>query len=234
MQALQAHGATNPHGWGIVWFPESGRWVLPVARRGGRPATKDYRFNLASWESALNSCRAIIGHVRFSSTVLSGIPDPHPFLREGIAFAHNGTVSRRAFYPVVKKYLAARPVDYRDFNASPYPEYQVIDTELLFIYMLGKREELGGNTEKAITDLAKTVKKVSPGSTLNLVISDGDTLWALSRGSRGNLLRYFHEPSTGTTAVASEGVVPATWPQIPDWTLMRARRGVAPVFIKIK
>lgn len=233
MDNLQARGPFNPHGWGLVWFPVNGKNLLPVTRRGGRAAQDDIRFDFAAWEAALNSCRAVVAHIRFSTTVLSGIPNPHPFVREGIALAHNGTVSRSAFYPLVKPFFKKRPPDYRDRFASSLPEYQLIDSEMLLIYLLAMRDKNKGDTEAAIIETAKTVKRVSRYSTLNLVISDGQTLWALSRGYSGNLLRYFFEPVTKTTAVASERVALPTWPQIPDWTLMTAERNKAPTFKKI-
>ena len=189
--------------------------------------------SLAAWEAALHRPRAVLGHVRFSSTVLSGIPDPHPFTREGLTLAHNGTVNRYAFYPLVKPFLKKRPPDYRDFRASAVPELQVIDSELLFIYLLARKEARRGETTEAMKDLALAVRRVDPSATANILVSDGRSLWALSRGSPGNLLRWFYEPLTGTVAVASEGVAPSWWAQIPDWTLLVASRKRKPRLIKL-
>ncbi len=224
LDRLRPFGAANPNGWGVAWFPRNRKFMGPISRRGGRPANEDPRFPRAAWEAALHRPRAILGHVRLSSTVLAGIPDPHPFVREGLALAHNGTVNRAAFFPLVLPFLKKRPPDYRDLSASARPEFQVVDSELLFIYLLGRREARGGDTAAAMKDLALAVRRVDPFATVNLLVSDGRSLWALSRGAPGNLLRFFHEPFTGTVVVASEGVAPSWWAQIPDWTILVASR----------
>jgi len=233
LDALRPHGAQNRNGWGVVWFPMPDLDLDPIARRGGPPSHSDTRYPGVGREAARHLARAVVGHVRLSTSVLSGIPDPHPFVREGLAFAHNGTINRTAFHPLVQPHLNRRPVDHRDTLASSQPELQCIDSELLFIYLLAMREQRNGNTTAAMKDLAKAVRKVDPLATVNLVVSDGRNLWALSRGGAGNLLRWFHDPFTHATGVASEGVSPAWWGEIPDWTLLVAGWGKKPKLLKM-
>jgi predicted glutamine amidotransferase len=81
----------NPQGdgWGLVWFDAGGRPRL--VKSGGSVARERGRFLKAAGESV---SAVVLGHIRAAS---KGIPvdDAHaqPFVDEGWAFAHNGTLT---------------------------------------------------------------------------------------------------------------------------------------------
>jgi len=83
--------ATNPQtdGWGVAWFGADGRPRL--TKSGGSAAAESARFKKAADEAVST---VVLGHIRAAS---KGIPvddaHAHPFVDEGWAFAHNGTLT---------------------------------------------------------------------------------------------------------------------------------------------
>jgi predicted glutamine amidotransferase len=81
----------NPQtdGWGLAWFDAAG---APRLVKSGRPAPAERERVVRAAEDAVS--RVVVGHIRAAS---KGIPvddaHAHPFVDEGWAFAHNGTLT---------------------------------------------------------------------------------------------------------------------------------------------
>jgi len=225
---LRQLGASHPDGWGFAWFPQDPQPLplyRPVARRGGMRASDpgSPEFELAVEELTAIRPKAVLGHVRSCTWGLThcGIPDPHPFQREGMIFVHNGSIAESTLVRLLTQddpsYLVDHPPDY----FRPH-----IDSELYFMYLLKyAHQHPEMNRVQALTsavaDLAiQTTKR------LNFAMTAGDTLFALRyfAGDSGDALRY--GPATGGGAspywfVASQpvGSHSGDWLTIPERSL---------------
>lgn len=237
---LQRLSWSNDNGWGIASFPSDASPLYPlnrpVVRRGGPPAAHPYfrEFSVAVDEASLLNPSAAMAHVRNCSGSHCGVPDPHPFLRDGFLFAHNGKISDTLLVNLLTsddpRHLEEHPPEYVD---------DMIDSELYFLYLL-KRMEAGaeiGRIEalrRAIADLAAL-----SAARLNFVLTAGDTLYALRHAQYDTYdpVRYY--PSGGEPSpywvVASQtlGSVPGNWPPIPERTLAVFIPGEGPRFYAV-
>jgi len=88
-QADAAAGNPQKDGWGVAWFGGDGR--ARVVKSGAPAPAERERFVRAADEAV---SRVVLGHIRAAS---KGIPideaHAHPFVDEGWAFAHNGTLT---------------------------------------------------------------------------------------------------------------------------------------------
>ncbi|MFH1143219.1 MAG: class II glutamine amidotransferase, partial [Candidatus Eisenbacteria bacterium] len=94
-QNLRLLAQANEDGWGLGYFladPQELPLRMPVIRRGGPPANSAYEPEYREAVEELEGIRprAALAHVRRGTSGHFGIPDPHPFLHEGLLFAHNG------------------------------------------------------------------------------------------------------------------------------------------------
>jgi predicted glutamine amidotransferase len=191
---LRQLGASNHDGWGFASFlPDTlGRLLRgPLVRRGRPPSThpQDPDFDLAVDEIAELNPRASLGHVRAASSGHFGLPDPHPFLHEGFAFAHNGTVSCTTMVGLLTGddpgYLETHPPEY----INGY-----IDSELLFLYLLKYRHAHPALPRaEALRDAAAALFEIVAPARLNFVMTAGDTLYALRCGGHDEYdpVRYY-------------------------------------------
>lgn len=245
---LRDLGAGNPDGWGFVSYPsapDEALLSLPLARRGGPPADDPYDpdFGRAAEELSQQRPRAVLGHVRLASSNHTGIPDPHPFTRQQLSFAHNGTLNVAALRELLAGYLPAHPPEYDEGIGSAGP----IDSELYFLFLLRYAEEhpelrfaealrqgvgaLAGNDEVTVGD-----------PRLNFVLTDGDTLYACHYYGLGatNPVQYY--PDVVLRGSASDYWVVASqkfgshtegWGAIAPRTLGVFVPGQAPEFLPI-
>jgi predicted glutamine amidotransferase len=138
--SLKTLGDDNPNGWGLAYFSpplQSAGWEGPALVRGGPPANHAYdsRYDDAVARMlALDPTCAIV-HLRYSSGAHTGVPDPQPFWRDGLALAHNG----RFTVTDVVALLEADDPDYLDTHPPDYTN-AYIDTELMLLYILKLRE----------------------------------------------------------------------------------------------
>ncbi|MCK4412098.1 MAG: class II glutamine amidotransferase [Candidatus Eisenbacteria sp.] len=185
---LRELGTANPDGWGLCFYsqllqPPAGGYPLTI--RGGVPADHEHdpRFAEAVAQMvALVPSRAI-AHLRNASTGSTGVPDPHPFTRDGLTFAHNGTIDTTALLGLLTEgtpdYLDHHPPDYYD---------QYLDSELYLLYVLKLRDqgvEVGGPAPShalidALAEAARRVHELDAIVTAaNCVAIAGDTLFAM-------------------------------------------------------
>jgi predicted glutamine amidotransferase len=88
-RALAAQSKEHKDGWGVVHFDDA----APQVERGLEPAGLSPRFEAlgASLES-----RALLAHIRLASVGPVTLQNNHPFISQGWAFMHNGTVKNWA------------------------------------------------------------------------------------------------------------------------------------------
>jgi predicted glutamine amidotransferase len=198
LMSLRTLGAGNPDGWGFVWYPPAETTTplaLPVARRGGPRADdpNDPDFLRAVDEIDRLQPRAALGHVRYATSGHYGIPDPHPFTRLRMSFAHNGGLNATALEALLAGYLPTHPLDYN----RGIGDTRSIDSELYFVFLLKFAEEhpelsFAEALRRAVADLVVNHAEVTQGDPrLNFVMTDGDTLYALNYYSALPSIKYY-------------------------------------------
>jgi predicted glutamine amidotransferase len=225
--SLLALGESNPDGWGVAYYspallpPELER---PQLLRGGLKANHEYHDGFTEAVTEMLALEAYCGlaHLRRATAGPTGIPNPHPLWREGVVFAHNGTVSSSSLVSLLEDddpdYLETHPPHYTD----PY-----LDTELFLLYVLKFREQGvqqgNGTRSHALPDAIgeATFRAYEAGAiqtAANCVALTGDTLimvrFDIDDQSRYKA-RYLETP--GAWIVASEPVGTDTtgWKVLP-------------------
>jgi gamma-glutamyl hercynylcysteine S-oxide hydrolase len=219
---MRGGGTINADGFGVVWYGDSG----PVRIRRDRPLWSDA--DLPSLAGSV-SAGAVLAAVR-SATV--GMPVTEsaaaPFLDGRWAFSHNGVV---AGWPDSVTALAAR-LPLRDLLTLEAP------TDAALLWALVRHRLRGGESlgvpgsaktrlrlrspgatlAAAVRDTAVEVAAAAPGSRLNLLATDGDSLVATALGHALSV-----RTGGGATLVASEPLdADPAWRPVPDGHLLVA------------
>jgi predicted glutamine amidotransferase len=171
--ALRRQSVEHPDGWGIAEFGGAG-WTR---ERGIAPALDSRDFVRVA--RRLHSATAI-AHVRKASVGGIALPNTHPFLHGGWAFAHNGTVqafdSRRASLE-----RAIDPALRRRLEGETDSEHLCL---LFLTYLV--REPHRDALERSTRALLRLVRRIASSdpvgipkpSSLNILCSDGDRFLA--------------------------------------------------------
>lgn len=186
--SLRELGGSNRDGWGFAYDPGE-RWQMPFSgflyRRGGPQANDPYDpdYDLAVEELVAVRPTAIVGHVRAGTSGHFDLPDPHPFLHprasdRTMAFAHNGGVEESILLAMIGDYLDTHPLEYTEGLPGSGP----IDSELLFVYLLKYKDEHPelASFSEAIPPAIREVIKETGSSSLNVTMTQGDTLYAIA------------------------------------------------------
>ncbi len=226
--AFKLLASSNNDGWGIGYTSpalQAAGLTRPAIRRGGPPADHGYdlRFDEAVGEMLSMDATCAVLHVRAASSGHGDGPDPHPFMREGVAFVHNGTVRSEVVTDLIldddPTYLLKHPTD---FNVPQ------IDSELYFLYILklwneGIRGEDGLLRDASLEEaLAEAVLQIYDNDGLgvsgNCLLATADTLFALRfDNSDHDRYRVRYTKQGGAWLVASEPVGTDTtgWLSLP-------------------
>jgi len=149
-------GSTCGHGdgWGFAAF----RGGAPAFfEKSGRSATEDPRFPLAG--DALRAARpdTLLCHLRKASKGSVDDVNAHPFLREGIAFCHNGGIRQSELIPV--------------YDLEPEGG---TDSERFFLNILGRLKSGEASTLRQAAEQAVAfVHKELPYSSISFLLTDG-------------------------------------------------------------
>ncbi|MFA5860855.1 MAG: class II glutamine amidotransferase [Candidatus Thermoplasmatota archaeon] len=139
-------------GWGIVFADAEGQ--LCYAGRSTLDAVVDDEYPRAV--ARLGAARGtVLAHVRKASLGSRKLDNTHPFIEEGLALAHNGTV----------------------WGYAPEGEN---DSRALFAAILAERRK-GASVEDALSTLARDVDARCRYSSLTLLLTDGRSAWGLRR-----------------------------------------------------
>ena len=192
-------GTSNPDGWGMAYFlPQDDGTLITVHAKGEPGSHNDPRYDRQSTQMLSYMGSAALAHVRRSSSGSSGIPDPHPFFRQGVfrdfsmLFAHNGTIPVAVLLNLILDldpvYLHNNPPDYS-------PVY--LDSDLLAIYIMETIDTYLDSTIESCIKMATSAidsALISTPAEYNFVMSDGNTLWAVRCASgytNAPTLHYF-------------------------------------------
>ena len=229
---LQELGQANDNGWGFAHYPADAaslNLTLPLTRRGGPPAISDPDFDLAVTELAALDPRAALANVRQYAIRHPGIPNPHPFHRDGITFAHSGNIFDYeavidSFLP--HPYFIEHPLDYT------VPE---LDSEIYCAYLSKAIAARADSLVRALVDAIIALAPLTGDDRLDFVMIKGDTLLALRYAGHDETEPVTYTPTAATSAywaVATDalGERAADWAEIPPRTLAVFIPGDAPAF----
>ncbi|MFF8828717.1 ergothioneine biosynthesis protein EgtC [Streptomyces sp. NPDC015131] len=205
----QRYGTVNADGFGVGWYAEGD--PVPARYRRAGPVWAD--LSLADLARVVRS-GAVLAAVR--DATLSGADAEAaaaPYAAGPWLFSHNGAVRG---WPG----SLARP-------ASALPPGELLslearnDSALVWALVLHRLRD-GDEPGQALADTVLEVAAAAPGSRLNLLLSDGDTVCATAWG---DTLWYLADPHRRRTVVASEPYDDDPgWREVPDRTVLAATR----------
>ncbi|MEY2422144.1 MAG: gamma-glutamyl hercynylcysteine S-oxide hydrolase [Acidimicrobiaceae bacterium] len=206
----QIHGRINADGFGVSWYAPEVR-ALPARYRKPTPLWSDQTF--ASLAGAVRS-GAFLASVRNASP---GLPINEactaPYTTEQWVFAHNGRILD--WHGPTGAGVALRR---RLSDASLAAIEGATDSEVLFGLVLDTIAD-GATAADAIVKVLRLAQDVSPGSRLNLMLTDGVTVAATACGDT----LFTHRDDA--VVVASEPFDDSpTWQPVPDDSLVVATR----------
>ena len=206
----QVHGRINADGFGVGWYAPDVRG-LPARYRKPVPMWNDQTF--ANIAGAIRS-GAFLASVRNASP---GLPINEactaPYTRDRWLFAHNGRIldwhGPTGAGVVLRRRLS---------DASLAAIEGATDSEVLFGLILDTIAA-GASATDAVVAVLRLTQHTSPGSRLNLMLTDGDTVVATACGDT-LFTRHDH-----AVVVASEPFDDSTaWKRVPDDSLVVATR----------
>ncbi|WP_432991403.1 ergothioneine biosynthesis protein EgtC [Dactylosporangium sp. CA-233914] len=213
---MRGGGTINADGFGIAWFQGQEQ---PIQYRRSCPLWTDAALPRLA---AATRSGAILAAVR-SATV--GLPVTEtaaaPFAEGRWLFSHNGVV---AGWPDSVTGLAATlPV--RDLLTLDAPT----DSALLWA-LVRARLRAGEKPGTALAAVVADVAAAAPGSRLNLLLTDGETIAATTYGHSLSYLARIPSTADASVLVASEPLDPDPgWIPVPDHSLLVAAPTAATV-----
>ncbi|MEU3922940.1 ergothioneine biosynthesis protein EgtC [Streptomyces sp. NPDC029004] len=204
----QRHGTVNADGFGVGWYAEGD----PVPARYRRPGPIWADLSFADLARVVRS-GALLAAVRDATEAgADGEAAAAPFAAGTWLFSHNGAVKGwpGSLAPLALTLPAAEllSLEARCDSALVWA---------LVLHRLRDGDELG----QALADTVREVGEAAPGSRLNLLLTDGETVAATAWG---DTLWYLAEPGRRTVVASEPYDDDPHWREVPDRTLLAATR----------
>jgi gamma-glutamyl hercynylcysteine S-oxide hydrolase len=204
----QRYGTVNADGFGVGWYAEND--PVPARYRRAGPIWADLSF--ADLARVVRS-GAVLAAVR--DATLSGADAEAaaaPYATGPWLFSHNGAV--KGWPGSLAALVRSLPaVDVLSLEARN-------DSALVWALVLARLR--GGDDEaQALADTVLEVAEAAPGSRLNLLLTDGETITATTWG---DTLWYLSQPGRGTVVASEPYDDDPHWQEVPDHTLLAASR----------
>ena len=210
LRTFYSHADEHPHGWGLAVFGDGG---APSVEKEPVCATKSgYLEKLLSGPVA---ARLALAHIRLATIGHVEYANCHPFTATDNrgrvwTLAHNGTIFTGA-------------------ELNPYLglQYGETDSERVLLHFVDRVDREQTRLRRALDDaerfdlLFAKVSALAKGNKLNLLVSDGEFLYAHCN-FRGTL-HVRREP--GALAFATRPLSDAGWEEVPFTSLVAARDG---------
>ncbi|WP_329222922.1 ergothioneine biosynthesis protein EgtC [Streptomyces sp. NBC_01485] len=204
----QRYGTVNADGFGVGWYADGD--PVPARYRRAGPIWADLSF--ADLARVVRS-RALLAAVR--DATLAGADAEAaaaPFAAGPWLFSHNGAV---AGWPRSLEHLT-----------GTLPAAELLSMEArndsAFVWALVLARLRGGDAEgQALADTVVEVAAAAPGSRLNLLLTNGETITATAWG---DTLWYLTGPGPRTVVASEPYDDDPRWQEVPDHTLLTASR----------
>ncbi|MFF4363178.1 ergothioneine biosynthesis protein EgtC [Streptomyces sp. NPDC001604] len=204
----QRYGTVNADGFGVGWYAEGD--PVPARYRRAGPIWADLSF--ADLARVVRS-GAVLAAVR--DATLSGADAEAaaaPYAAGPWLFSHNGAV--KGWPGSLAPLVASLPaVDVLSMEARN-------DSALVWALVLA-RLRAGDDEGQALADTVVEVAEAAPGSRLNLLLTNGETITATTWG---DTLWYLSRPGRGTVVASEPYDDDPHWQEVPDRTLLAASR----------
>lgn len=203
---MRGGGTVNADGFGVGWYAGGDA----VRYRSASPLWSDPAFaalaDVTSSTAVLAAVRSATTGMPVTSTAAAPFSDGHWL------FSHNGVV--RGWPESMAGLASALPVT--DLVTLDAPT----DAALLWA-LVRRRLRRGDDPAQVLSDVVTDLSVAAPGSRLNLLLTDGTTIWATAWDHALSVC------TTGATAlVASEPTDPHShWTEVPDRHLVVALPG---------
>jgi len=204
----QRYGTVNADGFGVGWYAEGD--PTPARYRRAGPIWADLSF-------------ADLARVVRSGAVLAAVRDATrsgadaeaaaaPYAAGPWLFSHNGAV--KGWPGSLAPLVAGLPaVDVLSLEARN-------DSALVWALVLARLR--GGDDEgQALADTVLEVAEAAPGSRLNLLLTNGESITATAWG---DTLWYLSQPGRSTVVASEPYDDDPHWQEVPDRTLLAASR----------
>lgn len=204
----QRHGTVNADGFGVGWYAEGD--PVPARYRRSGPIWADLSFiDLAR----VVRSGALLAAVRDATEAgADGEAAAAPFAAGTWLFSHNGAVKG---WPGTLAPLAL---------TLPATELLSLearcDSALVWALVLHRLRH-GDEPARALADTVRDVAAAAPGSQLNLLLTDGETIAATAWG---DTLWYLADPGRRTVVASEPYDDDPHWREVPDGTLLAATR----------
>ena len=204
----QRYGTVNADGFGVGWYAEGD--PVPARYRRAGPIWADLSFtDLAR----VVRSGAVLAAVR--DATLSGADAEAaaaPYAAGAWLFSHNGAV--KGWPGSLAPLVAGLPsVDVLSLEARN-------DSALVWALVLA-RLRAGDDEGQALADTVLEVAEAAPGSRLNLLLTNGETITATTWG---DTLWYLSQPGRSTVVASEPYDDDPHWQEVPDRTLLAASR----------
>ncbi|WUT00687.1 ergothioneine biosynthesis protein EgtC [Streptomyces sp. NBC_00708] len=205
----QRNGTVNADGFGVGWYAD------------GDPVPGRYRRQGPVWgdQTFADLARVVRSHALLAAVRDATGADPDgeaaaaPFAADRVLFSHNGAVRG---WPGSMASVASTlpPAELLRLTARS-------DSALVWALVL-HRLAAGDALAQAVADTVAEVAEASPGSRLNLLLTDGETIVATAWG---DTLWHLTDPGRHTVVASEPYDDDPRWYEVPDHTLLTATAG---------
>ncbi|MBO4286793.1 MAG: class II glutamine amidotransferase [Kiritimatiellae bacterium] len=210
LREFYSHSNEHPHGWGLACFPENG---TPVLEKEPVEARTSPRLKERLAEPVVE--RTVIAHIRHASVGQLAYKNSHPFIATDNrgrtwTLAHNGTIFNGALLERFKERQAGET-----------------DSERILLYLIDRinreQDRLGRGLEDAerFDLLAAAIAELSANGKVNLLVYDGDILYAHVNLRDTLYYRKTEDALLFSTKPLREG----DWIHVPFMRLVSAKDG---------
>ncbi|MFJ8311500.1 MULTISPECIES: ergothioneine biosynthesis protein EgtC [unclassified Streptomyces] len=202
----QRNGTVNADGFGVGWYADGD--PVPARYRRAGPIWSDP--NLADLARVVRS-RALLAAVRDATEASAdGEAAAAPFATGRWLFSHNGAV--RGWPGSVARLAAGLPAEAL--------LRLVARCDAAFVWALVLHRLTSGDpASQAMADTVTELAAAAPGSRLNLLLTDGETITATAWGDS---LWYLHTPGRSAVVASEPYDDDPHWREVPDRTLLTA------------
>ncbi|MFE2297374.1 ergothioneine biosynthesis protein EgtC [Streptomyces sp. NPDC059445] len=202
----QRHGTVNADGFGVGWYADGD--PVPARYRRTGPIWGDQSF--ADLARVIGT-RALLAAVRDATVAgADGEAAAAPFAAGPWLFSHNGAV--RGWPDSLAPLVAGLPA------AELLSLEARCDSAFVWALVL-HRLRAGDEEGQALADTVLEVAEAAPGSRLNLLLTNGETITATAWG---DTLWYLTEPGRRTLVASEPYDDDPLWREVPDRTLLTA------------